>query len=134
VSNQTVTNQKTSFDADANSDYKVESEEVSPGVFRQVVKTKQDTLLPDSPNTFTVDITSVQILPANPNRRGLIITNISDNEVFLSFGSPAILNAGIALLFKGSTFNMSAFEFTTANVRAITTISSNITIQEFVFV
>lgn len=85
-----------------------------------------------SPTAATVGVASAEAVPANANRKGLILTNTSDNTISLAFAAAAVLNSGITL-YPGGTFNMNEYCFTTAQIRAIASAaSSNLAIQEFV--
>lgn len=92
-------------------------------------------LTPSSPSGATVSNSlSSTIVAANPSRTGLVITNLSNNRVFLAFGAnPAVANNGIALL-PGGTWTMDKNTFTTqaVNARANTGGANAVSIQEFV--
>jgi hypothetical protein len=45
--------------------------------------------------TVTVGTSSRQVLAADPAREGLLVQNLSANDVYLSFGSPAVLGSGL---------------------------------------
>jgi hypothetical protein len=83
-----------------------------------------------SPIQRTATTTSTQMLSANPARTGLAIINLSDNNVSISFGHPAVLNAGITLVPKAA-FAMDAFLFTNQAVNAISVSPVTLSIQEF---
>jgi hypothetical protein len=52
------------------------------------------------------DVASVLALPKNEVRRYAAFINDSDTTVYLSFGTPAILNKGIRLNANGGTYEM----------------------------
>ena len=83
----------------------------------------------------TLNGTSKVIVPANPNRTGLIIT--SDNgaaDVCLAVGKVAILGQGIFLIKTNGIFQLfRAGLFSTEKVEGITDgNNTNVTFQEFV--
>lgn len=96
-----------------------------------VVIDKTD-LAPAAPTSATATTTSAQIVAANANRKGLVITNVSNNRVSLGLsGNAAILNNGITL-YPGGIFVMDPFTFDVGAVMAIASAaSSGIAIQEF---
>lgn len=51
----------------------------------------------------TVTTTSVNIMPANVNRKGLYIYNNSSNSGYLSFGSPANSNTNMTVIIASFT-------------------------------
>lgn len=67
------------------------------------------------PTNATVGTSSVLIVPANPNRKGLVLTNLSNFNVFLGFDTDALLNKGGVL----GIFNMSERNATTGAIYAI---------------
>jgi|SRR3972149_8035803 len=88
-------------------------------------------LIPLAPTFATVGVVSGLAVPANLNRRGLILTNTSANTISFGLGFPAVLSSGIVLP-PLSVWVMDAFNFTTAAVNAIATVAaSNLAIQEF---
>lgn len=88
-------------------------------------------LNPQSPTSALVGTSSVSVISANPNRKGLVIINTSNKIISLGLGFPAVLNSGITLL-SGGTWVMDEFTLTTAQIFAISSSSgSNISIQEF---
>lgn len=87
-------------------------------------------LTPASPTSSSVGITSAQIVAANANRKGLVLTNTSNNRISLGFAAAAVLNSGITL-YPGGIYVMDAYLFNTGAVNAIASVaSSNIAIQE----
>jgi hypothetical protein len=88
-------------------------------------------LTPASPATASVGITSAQAVASNGSRKGLLITNLSNNFVSLGLGATAVLNSGITLTPYGS-WQMDSFSFCTSAVNAIASAaSSTISVQEF---
>jgi len=53
-------------------------------------------------NTVAVGATSTVLAAANSNRKHLVITNISDEAVFVAEGTAAVANKGIALAAAGT--------------------------------
>jgi len=74
----------------------------------------------------------VEVLAANPKRTGLIVTNLSNNRIFLGLGYPAIVGGGIALMSR-TTWTMDDSTFTTGAIFAISDSTGNtgVAIQEF---
>jgi hypothetical protein len=88
-------------------------------------------LTANSPTAASVGVTSAQILAANSSRKGLILTNTSNNNISLGFGSAAVLNSGITL-YPNGVFSMDEYMFTTSAINAIASVaSSNLGIQEW---
>lgn len=84
-----------------------------------------------APASASVGLTSAQVVAANANRSGLVLTNVSNNRISLGFGSTAVLNSGITL-YPGGIFVMDSFMFDTAAVNAIASIAaSGLAIQEY---
>lgn len=52
------------------------------------------------------DVSSVQVLPRNEARRYALFINDSDTTVYLSLGTPAVLNKGIRLNANGGAYEM----------------------------
>lgn len=89
-------------------------------------------LTPLAPATATAGVASGNIVAANSNRRGLVISNTSANRLFLAFGANnAVLNRGIYLS-AGGVWVMDTYTFTTQAVNAIASgAGSTVSIQEF---
>ena len=98
----------------------------------QIVPTTSSTtpLTPASPATFAVTTISATAVVANASRKGLVITNITKEPVFLAFGVPAELNKGIYLSGFG-TWYMDEFSFVTTAINVISSGASTLSIQEF---
>lgn len=82
--------------------------------------------------TVTVGTSSTLILPNNVKRILAIFVSATDADLFLSFGAPAVLNKGIPLYGKGSSYEISpAFDNMDADdVYAISTSSVTLLITE----
>jgi uncharacterized protein (DUF39 family) len=52
------------------------------------------------------DVANVQVLPRNELRRYAAFINDSDTTVYLSFGTPAVMNKGIRLNANGGMYEM----------------------------
>lgn len=100
---------------------------IAPGL---TVSTKI-ALTPASPASVSVGVATTAAVAVNANRKGLILTNTSNNKIFLGLGVSAVLNEGIAL-FPGGSWVMDDYSYTTVAVNAIATAAaSNLAIQEF---
>lgn len=97
-----------------------------------VVSTKTP-LTASTPTTASVGITSSTVVSANANRKGLVIINLSSNDISFGIGAnPAVLNSGITLKPNG-VWNMSEYDYNTSAINAIASGAlSTISIQEFV--
>jgi len=60
-----------------------------------------------TPTAVTVGATSTKIVEAKENRSYLVITNDSDEEMYISLGSAAVQGSGIPLTVKGSLIEIS---------------------------
>ena len=90
-------------------------------------------LTASGPGSASVGVASAEAVPANGNRKGLVVTNLSDNTISLGFGAAAVLNAGITLLAQGGSWTMTRETYTTQQVRAIASgAASTLAFQEFV--
>lgn len=88
-------------------------------------------LTPSSPTAATVGATSASALAANASRKGLILTNTSNNTISLGLGTAAVLYSGITLT-AFSVWVMDEYSFCTSEIFAIASAaSSNLAIQEF---
>lgn len=84
-----------------------------------------------SPTAATVGTSSASAVAANSSRKGLILSNTSNNTISFGLGATAVLNSGITLP-PGGVWQMDEFSFTTAAINAIASAaSSNLAIQEF---
>lgn len=88
-------------------------------------------LTPASPATASVGVSNAEAVAANGSRKGLIITNLSNNTVSLGLGAAAVLNSGITLMPYG-TWQMDEYTFCTSAINGIASAaSSTISVQEF---
>lgn len=85
------------------------------------------------PDSISVGAASVEALSANPNRRGCLLVNTSQNNISISFGvNDAVLYSGITLNPSGGAFWMDSYSFSIERINAIASgVSSNLAIQEF---
>lgn len=91
------------------------------------------TISASAPTNALVSTSSSTIVPANNNRVGLIVVNLSSSTVYIGLsGHDATLNAGIAILGSGGNWNMDDYTYTKDAVKAIAHSAGNIiTVQEF---
>lgn len=89
-------------------------------------------LTPAAPTSATVGVTSALAVAANTSRKGLVLTNTSNNTISLGFGAnAAVLNSGITLTPNG-VWVLDEFTYTTQAVNAIASgATSNLSIQEY---
>ena len=88
-----------------------------------------------SPKTVAVGTTSGEAVPANNNRVGLIMSNLSTGTVYLGLsGLAATLNAGIVLLPSGgTTWSMDDYTYNKDQVNAIAhAAGATVAFQEFI--
>ena len=92
----------------------------------------RNVLTPEPPATFTVGTSSQLAVPANTDRVGLILVNLSPSvNVYLGLGHPAELNSGVTLL-PFIAWRLDDFTFFVDDVYAISDQDGiNISIQEF---
>lgn len=84
-----------------------------------------------TPTSATVIGISATVVSANASRTGLVLKNMSSDNIFLAFGTTAVVNKGIPLIPFG-TFEMDSFLYTLGTVNAISSgTSSLLTIQEY---
>ena len=84
-----------------------------------------------SPTTVSVGITSASAVASNSSRKGLILTNLSTNNISFGIGVAAVLNNGITLVPNG-VWEMDEFSLSTAAINAIASgASSTLAVQEF---
>lgn len=84
-----------------------------------------------APTSATVGVASAVAVAANPDRKGLVLVNVSSNRISLGLGYPAVLDNGITLAANGA-FSMDDYTFTIAAVNAIASgAGSTLSIQEF---
>jgi len=70
------------------------------GVQRTVIAAFPNLILTHT--TIQVSTTSTIVLPANSNRKYLLIVNDSDTNMYLSFGTDAVVNEGIPISASGN--------------------------------
>lgn len=88
-------------------------------------------LTASSPTFATVGVTSAEAVASNANRKGLVLTNTSNNYISLGIGVAAVLYSGITLTPFG-TWTMDEYTYTTGQIRAIASAaSSNLGVQEW---
>ena len=96
-----------------------------------VVVTREP-LTPLAPDADSVGVASAVVVAANADRRGLVLTNLSDTE-FISFGLgvAAVLYSGITLGPRG-VWVMDRDTFTLGDIEAIASLAATaLAIQEF---
>lgn len=85
-----------------------------------------------APANALATTTSAVVLAANPNRRGLVISNASTGTVWIGINNTATLNAGIMLAASVGTWSMDDYTYTNQAITAIAhAAGSIISIQEF---
>ena len=87
------------------------------------------------PDGATVGTSSTEVLPFRYGREGLILTNISNNLMFIGLeGTPAVIDKGMAIAPNGGVWNMvDQHAITNGAVHVIAaSADSKLTIQEFV--
>lgn len=91
------------------------------------------TISASAPKTVAVGTTSTNIVPANNQRNGLILVNISDSTMYIAFGGQtATLWAGITLTPNGGVFSMDEYTYNKEAVNGIAhTAASTCSYQEF---
>jgi hypothetical protein len=83
-----------------------------------------------APATVSVTSTSSIVIPANANRKGLVIVNIGDVDVFFGIGATALINSGITLVPNG-TWVMDVNTFTKDALHAICSATSTLSYQDY---
>jgi hypothetical protein len=88
-------------------------------------------LVEAAPTSVSVGVASGQVVAANPDRKGLVLINLSTNRISFGLGVVAELDKGITLTQNG-TWVMDEYTFTTGLINAIASgASSTLTVQEF---
>jgi len=87
------------------------------GVQRVVIAAFPNLTLTHS--TIQVDTTSTSILPANPNRKYLLIVNISDTDMYLSFDTDAVVSQGIPISSNNGNLELQPWFVSTQAIKAI---------------
>ena len=92
----------------------------------------RNVLTPEAPATAMVGTTSNLVVPANNDRVGLILVNLSDkNNIYLGLNHPAVLNSGVTLL-PFIAWRLDDFTFFVDDIYAISDVDSiSMSIQEF---
>ena len=76
-------------------------------------------LIAGVPDNKMIGVVSTVLVNHNDNRGGLVITNLSNNTVFLAYGeTPAELNKGIVLYSHGS-LSFDGFLYAVSAINAI---------------
>ena len=93
----------------------------------------RNVLTANPPMTYLATGVSGMALPANNDRVGLLLVNLSDKDnIYLGIGYPAEVNSGVTLL-PQIGWKMDEFTFCVDAIYAITDGDSvNMSIQEFV--
>lgn len=93
--------------------------------------TTKISLTASSPASASVGVTSALAVAANANRKGLVLTNLSNKTISFGIGTAAVLNAGITLI-PNAIWEMDEYTYTTAAINAIASgASATLSIQEF---
>lgn len=87
---------------------------------------------PSAPDAVAVGTSSTPVVAFNYNRKGLVLINISANNIYLAFDNTASLHKGIALTANGGAWSMDDYTFCVTPINAIATgADSTLVIQEF---
>lgn len=91
------------------------------------------TINASAPTNALVGTTPGVIVPANNDRVGLILTNLSTGTIYIGINNTSTLNAGIVITKDGGNWNMDKFTFSNQGISAVGH-SANliIAIQEFI--
>ena len=87
-----------------------------------------------APIQIDVDTASKEVVAENYSRVGLVMTNLSDSTMYISFGvSTAVLGSGMPILPYGGNFSMDEYTYSKEAINAIShSTNSLLAIQEFV--
>lgn len=77
----------------------------------------------------SVGLTSTVVLPANISRNTAYVTNDGANIVYLAFGTPAVVGAGVRLSVGSSPFRITEWQETITAIAV--TGATNVTVSEF---
>lgn len=77
------------------------------------------TISANQPDRVGVGTASEVIIPENLSRVGLIVTNISDQTIYLGIGNTATLSAGIVLTPAGGVWSMDDYTYSKEAITAI---------------
>jgi len=69
--------------------------------------------------TIAVSTTSTIVLPANSNRKYLLIVNDSDTNVYVSFGTDAVIGEGIPINSSNCSYEQNPWIISTQAINAI---------------
>lgn len=87
---------------------------------------------PAAPDAVAVGTSSTQVVAFNSNRKGLVLVNISANNIYLAFDNTAVAQKGILLTGGGGAWSMDDYTFCVTPINAIASgADSTLTIQEF---
>lgn len=87
----------------------------------------------DAPSRARVGTTSEVIIPENINRVGLIVTNISEQTIYIGIGNTATLTAGIVLTGGGGAWSMDDYTYSKEAITGIGHAATlTVAFQEFV--
>ena len=86
---------------------------------------------PSAPATATATTSSAIAVPANADRKGLIIINLGTANVSFGCGTTAVTNSGITLTPSG-TWVMDSYTYTPLDIYAVSSTSCILSIQEYV--
>jgi hypothetical protein len=82
-------------------------------------------------DSVSIGNVSTLVLAANPDRRYLFLVNDSDESIYVSLGSAAVMNTGILLTSQGGALTLDTTTMWTGSVYAISaTGGKNLTICE----
>jgi len=84
-----------------------------------------------TPGSASITNAASEVLPRNPQRRGLILTNRSATEIFIAIGETAQASKGIVLGLNGSLVMNADFLSTEAISIVTASGASTVTYQEF---
>lgn len=87
-----------------------------------------------APTGASVGTTSAELVAANNDRVGLVITNLADGTIYLGLsGNSATINAGIVVLGAGGNWSMEEYNYTNEAIAAVAhSANSQVAIQEFI--
>jgi hypothetical protein len=96
-----------------------------------IISTKIN-LTPSAPAAGVVAATSGLLLAANPDRKSLVICNLSGNTISFGLGQAAVLSSGVTIGAWG-VWGMDEYSFYTGAIYAIASAGGTaVGIQEFV--
>lgn len=87
----------------------------------------------DVPSRAGVGTTSQVVIAENINRVGLVVTNLSDQTIYIGIGNTSTLNAGIVLTGGGGAWSMDDYTYSKEAITAIGNAATlTIAFQEFI--